>query len=188
MHRFFSLDGEREWSFSSGSEDWRLRAEMQTPHDEDGSTTIATIQYTRVETDELLYTIAWSSDSSDGIRVHSFTNVQTGDGGAFSPPVVIADPVMEIGDEIRTSYGDFDVVSVLEAYEACPNHWSADWDCVRLAVSTDRPEAPPFIGTWWLANTWGPSWFQPPGLEEPWILTDAHWSTSPSSMVSTRSR
>ncbi len=51
------------------------------------------------------------------------------------------------------------------------NLWVDDWDCLRIEIDSAGDE--PFLGTWWLATSWGPSRFLPKGHDAPWVLGEA---------------
>ena len=202
IYKYFPLDGsERSWKFYNTMDtvDWLLEANMVVPHDRRGGTNVATIEYSQTEPYRLLYSIQWSSDSSDGIRIHGYriesdfdwvpadTGEEAGDTGAsttvtgdwvdFSPPIGIAKHQLSPDDDVTTNTGGATFKSTFEEVERCPNNWASEtWDCLRFVVESDGSDVPPFLGTWWLATDWGPSWFQPPGLEQPWILTEATWT------------
>ncbi len=177
-HDYFPLDGARSWTYYADSEPTLLQVNLNSETVElSGSTRIFTIEYRNFDSGELLYSIDWSSDATDGILIHGFLDERTGLNGTFDPPVVLAKPRMSPGARARMDYGDFYVISAFEGVEDCPNLWGgADWECLVFDVSTDWSESPPFIGKWWLATSWGPSWMQWEGMSEPWILAEAGWS------------
>jgi len=201
-HKYFPLDGsQRSWTFYTDAETWLLHAEMLTPHQREGSTSIATIEYTRTDPYALLYTVKWSSDSSNGIQIHGYSqesdgsssggddtasgsddtgvdSVEPGTWVDFSPPISFSKFQMAAGDKVTSSTGGVTYTSTFEEVEKCPNNWATEtWDCLRFVLeSSSSTDVPPFVGTWWLATDWGPSWFQPPGLSDPWVLTEAKWS------------
>lgn len=198
-YRYFPIDGSsRVWRFYHGEADWLLEAEM-VDKNRSGGSQVATIEYSRTEPFSLLYTVNWSSDASKGIRIHGYqvdtafawvdSEADTGDGEVvprpevaasgwtdFSPPIQFAKHQMAPGDNITTSTGGVTYTSTFEEVENCPNLWNDTWECLRFLLTSSDDNAAPFVGTWWLATTWGPSWFQPTVMEEPWVLETTSWT------------
>jgi hypothetical protein len=62
---------------------------------------VVTIDYGVLDPAELLYSIDWSSDSSNGIQVHGYS-VEDGDAVNFDTPVSMSDYRMVPGDIVET--------------------------------------------------------------------------------------
>ena len=55
-----------------------------------------------------------------------------------------------------------------------------EWTCLHFTVSSsDENSTVSILGDWWMANPWGPSWFQtttgPLAFGEKWILAEADY-------------
>ncbi len=183
---------------------WQLLAEM-TDKSRSGGVQIATIEYAQSDPYKLLYDVRWSSDSSKGIQIHGYgvadgfqwSNVagsgDTGAGGdtgsaagddsagpglssvSLSPPIQFAKYQVTPGDSETTSTGGVTYTSTFEEVENCPNAWNEEWECLRFVLTSDSANPAPFVGTWWLATTYGPSWFLPDGKATPWVLRKTEW-------------
>lgn len=200
-HKYFPLDGEtRQWIYYADDESYLLQVDMLTPQVLEGSTSIATLEYTQQDPRKLLWTMQWSSNSSSGVQVHGYMiestdggtsgGDDTGDGGGsdtgssgvtaefgtwvdLDPPVQISEYQMAPGDSVETVSGGVTYTSTLVESKECPNNWVADpWDCLVFQVEGDN--GVPFVGTWELATDWGVSRFQPASKSgAPWVLTEA---------------
>ena len=178
-YEYFVYDGERTWKYRQedlGIE-WRMEARKSGVVDK-GSTQVVTIDYGVLDPSELLYSIDWSSDSSNGIQVHGYS-VEDGDTVAFDTPVSMSEYRMVPGDTIETVTNGITYTAELVGVESCANDWVTDpWECLHFSISdgVDDASSAPFVGDWWLAADWGTSRFQPAGYDTPWILSEAVWS------------
>jgi hypothetical protein len=103
----------------------------------------------------------------------------------FENPIQIAEYKMLPGEETLTTTDGMDFVASFHGVEDCPNEWIRDdqqaWECLHFTIAEDGGGAGiPFIGEWWLANTWGASRFVaeegPFSNENPWLLSGAEWT------------
>ena len=138
-------------------------------------TEVATFQYVNVDEDNtLLFHIKWSSDSVNGIQIHGYT-LSDASWVNFSQPLQIverqSEPYASIGNTVD---GHF-YTSTFETYEACPNLWTENWNCMKVVISSEEPNAAPFLGTWHWATEYGTSLFKPEGAEHPWKLASHDW-------------
>ena len=178
-YEYFVYDGERTWKYRQDdlSIEWRMEA-RKSGVVEKGSTQVVTIDYGVLDPSELLYSIDWSSDSSNGIQIHGYS-VEDGDTVAFDTPVSMSEYRMVPGDIIETTTNGVTYTAELVGVESCENDWVTEpWDCLHFSISdgVDDASSAPFVGDWWLAVNWGTSRFQPAGYTTPWILSEAVWS------------
>ena len=178
-YEYFVFDGERTWKYRQDdlSIEWRMEARKSGVVDK-GSTQVVTIDYGVLDPAELLYSIDWSSDSSNGIQVHGYS-VEDGDAVTFDTPVSMSDYRMVPGDMVETVTNGITYTAELVGVESCANDWGTDpWECLHFSISdgVDDASSAPFVGDWWLAADWGTSRFQPAGYSTPWILSEAVWS------------
>jgi len=185
IYEYFPLDGERTWTYvpedsdDEGETVWQLEVEKVFPTETQGNTEIITLEYSK-EGDALLFSVQWSSDSVDGVLIHGYTDEETGAAVTYDPPVVFGDYQMTKGESV-TSQGDgVTFTSTFQGVESCQNYWTTDeWECLHFVLDdgdSDDEAGLPFAGEWWIANTWGTSWFMPTGYTVPWVLTSASWA------------
>ncbi len=119
----------------------------------------------------LIGTVEWSSETSDGVRIHGYSD---GDGAstAFDPPVAISpstDKWQTDDDPVCTETGGFTFRSELIGFEDCPVAWGPDWsDCLHVALvgcSSDceceeDESGLLFVGEYWQVSTYGTAWKQ----------------------------
>ena len=194
----FPIEDNWTWDYTNEGEDFLLRAET-TNREANGETEVVTIDYKIKETNNLLYSIKWSSDKTDGIQIHGYyiaepfagsgdddgggedtgsgTDAVVGEWVLFSPPVKLASRQAEAGATIETSANGVTYESFFEAYEDCPNLYAIDWSCMKVTVTSDDDGAAPFEGTWHWAAEYGTSLFQPAGSDFPWTLAgEPRWT------------
>lgn len=178
---FFPLDGTRSWEYANEQTDllWRMRVDKSPQVVQDGSTEIVTLEYSNDETGDLLYSIAWSSDSSGGIRIWSYSDELTGDNVTYDPPINFTDATMVPGDTIESEGNGTTFVATFESFEDCDNTWATGWECMKVVMDDgdgDDMSGPPFAGTWWIATSYGASRFIPTGYDEAWVLATASFT------------
>lgn len=194
----FPIEDNWVWEYTNEGEDFLLRAET-TNREASGATEIVTIDYSNRETGNLLYSIKWSSDKTDGVQIHGYyvaepfsgsdddggddedtgstVDVTIGEWVLFNPPVALADRQAEAGDTLSTSTGGATYEAFFEAYEDCPNLYATDWRCMKVTITSDDDGAAPFEGTWHWAAEYGTSLFQPAGNDFPWKLVgEPRWT------------
>lgn len=175
MDDYMALDGERWWRYASESEEWKLEIEKVLPVQKKGTTEVVTLEYSVYDPSELLFSLDWSSDSSNGILIHGYS-VEGGDTVVFDEPAIISEFRAVKGDVFTTETGAGTVTSTFSTVEGCPNLWvSEPWDCVVMIID-DGGVGMPFAGTWSLAADWGPSRILFDGDSDPWVLAEGHWA------------
>ena len=206
ISQYFPLDGERWWEYRQCAEfdsggpvdsatysfydptgcsdpaEGVLRTEKFPETQMSGGTEIVQLDTFRISTDGSstpAYSVKWSSDTSKGIRVYSWTDSSTGTVTAYDPPIKIAAHQMNVGDITETTTGGANFTTVFEGVKAdCPNNWSGVWEeCVHLVVSSDGPDAP-FLGDYYIGASYGLAAFLPAGDSDVWVLDDADWQPS----------
>jgi len=178
-HDYFAVDGSRSWKYvqDDNSVEWRLEVEKSATPIVVGNTEVYNFDYGILDPAELLYSIEWSTDSVDGIQIHSFA-VEGGDAVTFSTPVQVSDPQMAPGESVETETDGYVFTSSFASAETCPNDWvTTDWNCLHFTISdgTDDASSPPFVGDWWFAADWGTSRFNVPAHSSDWVLSEANW-------------
>ena len=179
-HEYMALDGTRSWRYVNDGTDYQLNVE-KLESQMVGDTEVVTLEYAEFDPYLLLGSIQWSSDSSDGIMIHGYS-VEGQDSLTFDPPILVADYQMVPGEVSTTETGGSIFLSTFDAVETCPNEWvDDDWECLKFTITTESGVSTyPFVGTWWLANAWGPSRFiaenGPFSASSEWILSQAQWS------------
>jgi len=102
-------------------------------------------------TGEILRIIRWSSDPIQGVLVHGFGNLSAMQ--VFDPPVRIAAPDGDSGDNWTTTTAGTRWTSTYAGVENCPEAMVEEWaQCFRFDVTTDVGEGYPLAGTWWSAQ------------------------------------
>ena len=181
-HEYMPLDGVRSWQYQNDGASFDMVVEKTATNSVDGLD-IVTYTYSKKEPVESLATIDWSSDSLNGILIHGYTLTNQG-GMEFEEPVMLADYKMIPGESVETTTDGITFTSTFIAMEQCPNNWIDEantWDCLKFEISSDSSSGSfPFVGEWWLANTWGPSRFITPdgtfGSSNTWVLSQATYS------------
>ena len=204
MHSQFPLDGSRYWLYSSddGSVTNEMRVDkVEPPRTADDGAEIYTFEHSDDETDDLIYSVDWSSDASRGILIHGYQvfGETSGGGGedggdtdtgeapppmpesvTFDPPVVFASANMAPGEVVETETGGWNFSAELEYSEPCPNHWSQGWnECLRMKLDDgdgDDTTGAKVAVTYWLVKRYGVAWFQNTADSEKWVLREAYWA------------
>ncbi len=194
----FPIEDNWVWEYTNEGQDFLLRAETIN-REPSGATEVVTIDYSNRDTGNLLYSIKWSSDKTDGVQIHGYlvaepfsgsdddggddedtgsaVDVTIGEWVLFNPPVVLAERQAEAGETVSTSTGGVTYNSFFEAYEDCPNLYATDWRCMKVTITSDDDGAAPFEGTWHWAAEYGTSLFQPAGNDFPWKLVgEPQWT------------
>lgn len=179
-HEYMALDGDRSWRYVNDDLDFDLSVEKLDVQMING-TEIVTLEYAEYDPYALLGSIQWSSDSSDGILIHGYS-LEGQEATSFDTPILVADYQMIPGEVSKTETNGSTFTATFEAVESCPNEWvDDDWECLKFVIETDSTASTyPFIGSWWLANAWGPSRFVsdngPFSASSEWVLSQAQWS------------
>lgn len=187
----FPLGDDWVWEYSSEAEDFLLQVET-TNRETSGGIEVVTLDYTHRDTGNLLYSIKWSSNNSDGIQIHGYytaepfsgqddddggdddtgsaTDASIGEWVLFNPPVEVLGGQAKPGDALTTTTGGVTYEASFDTYEDCPNLYVSDWRCMKVIITSDDDGAAPFEGTWHWAAEYGTSLFQPEGTDFPWKL------------------
>lgn len=183
-YEYFPLDGQRTWTYvadtdaASPNVDYNMFVEKTGSQNRDGSD-VVTLEYRNQATNDLLYSIDWSSDSAGGIQVWAYS-VQGGESVTFDEPVQFASYKMAVGDVAESQTNGKTFTSTLEAKDDCTNYWTENvWECLYLYVEDgdgDDNQGVPFAGTWAIAASWGATRFQPTGIAQDWVLATGWWS------------
>jgi hypothetical protein len=179
IYDYFPLDGtERSWTYSQDDEsiDYFLHVEMVQPTRTVDAIEVVTLETTRSDTKELVATTEWSSDSRNGVLIHSYA-VGTEPATSFDPPIVFADSDMAADETIdtETAAGTFSATFV--SLEDCPNHWvpgteSEPWTCAHMNLTGPGLG---FEGDYWIAPRYGTALFQRIQDPDKWNLLEAIW-------------
>ncbi|MEC7984067.1 MAG: hypothetical protein VX278_02815 [Myxococcota bacterium] len=180
-YKYMPLDGERSWRYGNDGMNFELLVEKVDAQLIDG-VEIVSVEYSKYDPQELLATIDWSSDSIFGIQIHGYTLTNQG-GMDFETPVLFADYRMIPGENVVSTTDGITFTSTFNGVEMCPNNWVSEenaWECLYFTVESDSASGTfPFVGDWWIANTWGASRFITPqgtfGSENTWVLSQADY-------------
>ena len=197
LYTYLPLDGAREWSYSLEMDEATAEGytglqeidALKVAEENVNSYTKVTIEYSQDngvgETGTPLLRITWSSDASNGIAIHGYENLQSGESAVvFDTPVLLAEPQMLKGTTLESATNSGGTVSSnYIGIEPCPNKWTAEldepWNCAYFEISSD--EGLPFDGGWWFATSWGTSLFQidngPLSAEYTWSLAKSEWES-----------
>jgi len=195
-YEHFPLDGNRAWEYKNQNQDFLMMVEKMPDPAAQGSKRIHTLRYAQKDPYRLMYSIKWSSDSTDGVEIHGYSveDVVTGGddeaddtgmasdstGGQwvdFVPPMQVTEYQMAPGDSVESSGAGVNYTTTFETMEGCPNDWRDDWDCMKVVItSSDENDVAPFVGTWHWATRYGTSLFQAPNQDFPWTLLVADWT------------
>ena len=149
MYELFPFDGDvRTWEFINLDEgiSYSLVAKTRAedPLDETGEYRIYHIDYTTkcVQTDpnciedELIRTLAVSSDVTNGVLIHS---LEVGSSLiTYDPPLVLAGKEMKAGDTVVTDTDGQIWTATFVGFEACPVRLNVDWrECVHITLEDD---------------------------------------------------
>jgi hypothetical protein len=181
---YFPLYGEPHWEYAldGDAEGKQMTVDKNPVTQKDGDRELVTLDYALSKPSvQLLTSIVWSSDSSDGVLVHSMTDQLTGTTTTYDPPVIVAEATMTVDDVIETETGGSTFSTTYVGQEDCPNLWVTDtdedvWECVHIKVDDgdgDPNSGPLFAADWWWAADWGTSRFLARGNSGQWILLDA---------------
>lgn len=178
-YQYFPLDGERTWTYAMDDDTaGYLLSVAKVATSTQAGTDVVTLEYSREDTGDLLYSIRWSSDAGGGILIYGY-DVQGGESVTFDTPVQFADYRMVGGDTTVTETNGMTFTSTLVGQEDCTNLWTSEtWQCLHFNLDDgdgDDMSGPPFAGDWWSAASWGASRFQPTGWQADWVLTQAYF-------------
>jgi len=179
------LDGsQREWEYDSFDEtiDWTLLVEKQGTAQLSGASVVA-LEHSNDDTADLYWEVKWSSDSSNGVQIHGFTNIYGGgDEVVFTPPIQFADKQMKPDDTITTDTGGYTWTSTFQGVEGCETYWVPGWaeeEC--LVLNLDDGDGMPetnsiIVGSYWLVPRYGPAWMDLDAYEGVWNLSGWDWA------------
>ncbi|GEM_PF-794137 len=199
MYDHVPLDADRTWTYANdGEAGYELavhKSETAAFSTEEGID-VYVFEHSDAETGDLLMEVQWSSDSLYGVLIHGYTTYVTapagpgtgttdtggetgdpptiGDSVTYDPPVQFADDRMAPGDTEETVTGGTTFTSSFPYTEACPNHWTQDWnECLRVELDDgdgDDEAGSLIAGTYWLVTRYGIAWFEPTGAPDKWVL------------------
>lgn len=124
--------------------------------------------------EQATWTLDWSSDVVAGLQIHGFDI--DGRSEAFDEPVAVAASGHEAGTTLATELGDEVVRSTYLGLEECIIPASDEsWLCVHYQIewSADgEVPAPPFVGDWWFAPSWGPVRMEVAASSLTWVFAE----------------
>ena len=183
---YLPLNGERTWRYKNGEvgaefSDDDIEINVETFSSEKvGDYEVVTLEYSVADPRQVLATIKWSSDSSNGIFIHGYSIAADGTAVDFETPVQVAETEMIPGDFTTSETDGLSFTATLEAMEDCPNHWyngDDTWRCLHFSIEEASGASVPFTGNWWFASTYGTSRFEvsagPLSSENPWVLSQS---------------
>ncbi len=195
-YEHFPLDGNRAWLYKHQNQGFLMEVEKLRDPEVQGSKKIHTLRYAQEDPYRLMYSIKWSSDSTDGVEIHGYSvedieaggdddtndtglegDVTGGQWVEFVPPLQVTEYQMAPGDVVQSSGGGVDYTSTFETMASCPNDWRDDWECMKVVItSSAETDVAPFVGTWHWATRYGTSLFQPQNDDQSWTLVRADWT------------
>lgn len=155
----FPFDGNRTWEFLSTdtSLSYKLVATSdQEPEVHDGVNVYLVDYWTHcVGADEScvegesLRKIQWSSDITNGVMIHGYSE-GNGPLNELSPPILVTPDVAKRGDFEETTTGGATWTSTFSSIESCPVKLTANWDsCTLFEITTDTGDGYPLAGKYW---------------------------------------
>jgi len=179
---YMPLDETRSWRYQNEGMSFELGVSKGAGEMKE-NIEVFTMTYSNHDTSETLATIDWSSDSLNGILIHGYTITNQG-GMEFEEPVVFAEYKMLPDEVAETSTDGINFSSTFIGVEKCPNNWIDEdntWNCLHFDISSDSSAGNfPFVGEWWLAQSWGASRFVTPdgsfGSSNTWVLAQATYT------------
>jgi len=182
----FPLDGQRSWEYASDDHtvDYTLEVEMSEATTTNDGSTVREFTFFNMKSAAAVLTMGWSSDSSDGVRIHNIrTYADSSDtsrhdsGYDFADsPIIFAEPEMAPGDFVVSGPDGWTFTSTFEAVEPCHNHWTGEeWnECLRFHLDDDGANTP-FAGDYWLVTRYGIAMMALDGEPDLWRLRLARW-------------
>lgn len=185
---YFPLDGSvREWEYAStdSAVEGGLRVEKADAMVQD-EVEVVTLEYWNVgvdETEDLAWSVDWSTDDVQGVRIHRYLEEASGTEVTFDPPVQFMGRDGVTGDQVVTSSGGFTWTATFEAVDGCGTYWVPDWDdqdC--LVINLDDGDGDPstnsvIVGTYWLVTRWGAALMELDAYDTRWSLADTKWES-----------
>ena len=198
----FPLDGQRDWRYSNSAYSYNLDVTMADDMEVKDDLIIRTFEYYSEANGNLLWDTEFSSDTINGVLIHSYTvysedggGGDTGDTGAggdtgargpeesmtFDPPLVLTDDQMVPQETVTTDTGGISWTATFHSQQECPNDWISGentWRCLYVELSDgdgDDTIGPKIAGHYWIAPRYGMSWFQQSGDSDKWVLGEAEW-------------
>ena len=177
---YMPLDGARSWQYENEGVFFDMIVEKTNSESIDG-VEVVTLTYSQKEPAQSLATIDWSNH--DGIKIHGYTITNQG-GMDFDSPIALSESKMMVGDMVKSTTDGITFTSTFVDLIECPNNWIDEentWECVLFEITSDSSSGVfPFLGQWWLANTWGTSRFiasdGPFASSNSWVLSQATWT------------
>jgi hypothetical protein len=168
--QMFPFDGEREWKYVStdASLTYKLVANCDGLAERLNGKNVYTVRYT-VEcvtasetcvTGERVFTLRWSSDTTDGVFIHAYS---LGEDPFidFDPPLQITYDDMNFEEVIGTETGGSYWESTMGQIGECPLRMAVDFgSCGTWTVTSSVGDGYPIAGQWWAVEGAGITAFQ----------------------------
>jgi len=145
MDDFFPFDGERTWEYINTdiTIPYKVIATLDSEHRTEGSTKIYAVDYDKECLDPTskdcvdegyLRTVEWSSDPTDGVMLHSLTDILGKTN--FTPPITLAASRMAVGDTVVTNTDGVTFTATFDVIASeCPIQWVDTWtDCPKITL------------------------------------------------------
>jgi len=183
----FPFEQGRVWEYVSTDRTlpYKLVAELEGKPDVENSINVYTVSYNErcvsndPECEDLeRFRIRWSSTRGQGVRVHTVLYSPT-DIVTFEPPLVVAEPRMQLAEEVVTSTAGATFTSTYLGLVTCDTNFAGWNECGNFTIVSDQPEREsPVLGTFWAAVGNGLATIEFAEDEgERWRLVDADCGT-----------
>jgi hypothetical protein len=181
MSSHFPLDGSRLWEYLSDADDVNWTLEVEKTKTATASTyEVITLEHLNGDTVESLFDVEWSSDSTNGVKIHGYEDYASGSGPvSFSPAVQFASRQMVPGDISVTEVGGTTFTATFEGLTSCATHWAVDWDeldCLVVTVKAADGNHTPITGRYTIVPRYGAAYLDLDYYDDLWNLADHTWS------------
>ena len=186
MNEYFPFDGEREAEYINDDIEnvpWKLVIEKISPTELVDTAEVVEMEWTNFDTGDVLGSVRWSSDSSNSVQIHGYSDA-AGEYITFDTPIQVTDDsnYMRKGDSVVTETNGFTFTSTLVGVESCPVIWTTDdWECEHILIDDgdgDDMAGPLFAGDYWLVTRYGPAWMKLTGDDQKWVLGHYDWDAA----------
>lgn len=186
MPDHFPLDGSKlEWEYSST--DTTIGNELLVEKVGTavvGDVEVATLEHWIIgedDSEDLAWSVLWSSDSVQGVQIHGYTNETNDTEVTFDPPILFAEGHGIPGDQLITQSGGYTWTATFSSVEGCETYWVPGWaDENCLVVTLDDGDDTPItnaiiVGTYWLVPRYGSAWLELDAYDAIWSLSNHDW-------------
>jgi hypothetical protein len=186
MPDHFPLDGSKlEWEYAST--DTTIGNELLVEKDVTavvGEVEVATLEHWVIgedDSEDLAWSVLWSSDSVQGVQIHGYTNATNDTEVTFDPPILFAEGHGIPGDQLITQSGGYTWTATFDSVEGCETYWVPGWaDENCLVVTLDDGDDTPItnaiiVGTYWLVPRYGSAWLELDAYDARWSLSNHDW-------------